>query len=215
GDIVPAVAQGGNVDWENIEPVIEVAAERAIGDEAAQICIGRGDDAHVHADGSRGAEAFELLLLKDAQKFRLQFERGIANFVEKNCALVGKFETADFLADRAGKGAALMTEEFAFEKAGRNCRAINFDKGTLAPRTEVVDGAGDQLFAGAGFAKNQDGGIRRRGEFDLSESALNGRTFADNFFKIQLAANFLFQIELFDGEFVFEGINLLEGQSVL
>jgi hypothetical protein len=45
--------------------------------------VRRGDQAHIHADGSRATKALESLFLQCAQKFRLQVEADVANLVEK------------------------------------------------------------------------------------------------------------------------------------
>src|SRR5260370_35011588 len=77
-----------------------------------------------------------------------------------------------------------------------------------------MNGAGDKLFAGPGFAEDQDSGVARSGELDLSERALDGGTLADDFLKIKFAADFFFEIKFFVRKFIFEGIDFLKGQSV-
>ncbi len=75
------------------------------------------------------------MLLQNPQKFGLQFQRNVADLIEKNGAFVGEFEAANFLADRAGEGAALVAEKFAFQQAAGNGGAIDFDEGAFAART--------------------------------------------------------------------------------
>ncbi len=48
-----------------------------------QISIRGRDQAQVHFDGAVAAEPFELLILKNAQQFGLQFERNFADLVEE------------------------------------------------------------------------------------------------------------------------------------
>ncbi len=62
------------------------------------------------------------------KQLRLQFERDFADLVEEDGAVVGQFEAADALRDGAGEGAALVSEEFAFQQAGGNRRAVEFDE---------------------------------------------------------------------------------------
>ncbi len=104
-----------------------------------------------------------------------------------------------------------MAEKLGFEQAGGNGGAIDFDEGAFAARTEIVNGAGDEFFAGAGFAEDEDGGGCRRDKLDLGESALERGAVSDDLLKIEFAANFFFEIKLFYGELVFEGVNFLEG----
>src|SRR5260370_39924895 len=102
-------------------------------------------------------EPSEFLFLKHAKKFRLKFEGKVADFVEEEGAAVGEFEAANFLTDGAGEGAALVAEELGFEQTARNGGAINFNEGAIAARTEIMDGAGEELLAGGGFAGAEGG----------------------------------------------------------
>ncbi len=77
-----------------------------------------------------------------------------------------------------------------------------------------MNGASDQLFAGSGFSEDQHSSVARGREFDLSQGPSDRGTFADNFLEIKFAADFFFEIELFDREFIFEGIDFPEGQRI-
>ena len=77
-----------------------------------------------------------------------------------------------------------------------------------------MDGARDDFFAGAGFAENQNGAAGGRDEFDLGQRAANRGAVAYDFFEIEGAANFFFEIELFFGELVFQRIDFFEGERV-
>ncbi len=213
-DVFGALAERGDLDGKNIQAVVEVTAEGALGDALRKIHVGGGDDADVHALRAIAAEPLEFLLLKHAKKFRLKFEGKVADFVEEERAAVGEFEAADFLADGAGERSALVAEELGFEKTARNCGAINFDEGATAARTEIMDGAGEELFAGAGFAEEKDGSAGGGSELHLGQGALERGALADDFLKIEFTANFFLEVELFFGELVLQGIDFLEGQSV-
>ena len=152
--------------------------------------------------------------MKDAKKFGLELEGKVADFVEEEGAAVGELEATNFLADGAGESAAFVAEEFGFEKTTGNGGAIDFDEGAIAARAEIVDGAGEEFLAGAGFAEEQDGGAGGGGKFDLGEGALERGTLANDFLKIEFTANFFFEVELFFGELVFQRFDFLEGQRV-
>src|SRR5579883_1573643 len=213
-NVFAAFTERGNQDRKNVKTVIEIAAEFAVSDELSEVGIGGRDDAHIDALGAITAKALELLFLQDAQQLRLEFERKVADLVEKQGAAVREFEAADFLGKGAGEGATFVAEKLGFEEPGRNRGTIDLDEGAFAARTEVVNGAGDDFLTGAGFALNQDRGPRRRSQFDLGESAAEDGAFADDFLEVEFGANLLFEVELFDGEFVFERVDFLEGQSV-
>ena len=77
-----------------------------------------------------------------------------------------------------------------------------------------MDGTGDEFLAGSGFAEDEDSGAGGGGEFDLSEGAAQGSAIADDLLEIEFRANFLLEVQLFDGELVLEGVNFLESQGV-
>src|SRR5207245_10946098 len=89
GDVVRAFPEGGDLNGEEIQAVVAVAAAGALGDEFRKINVGGGDHADVHALGAVAAEAFEFLLMQHAKEFGLQLERDVADFVEKKRAAVG------------------------------------------------------------------------------------------------------------------------------
>ena len=66
---------------------------------------------------------------------------------------VGELEAADPALERAGERALLVAEQLALHQAGRDRRAVDLHERSLAARALVVDGAGDQLLAGAGLAR--------------------------------------------------------------
>jgi hypothetical protein len=214
GDVFAALTQSGNVYGENVETVIEIAAEGALGDKFGEVGIGGGNDPDVDAAGMVAAEALELLFLKNTKKLGLQVERKIGDFIEKKSAVVGKFESADLLGESASEGAALVPEELGFEESAGDGGAIDFDEGSLAARTVIVNSARDELFSGARFTGDKDSGASRSDEFDLRQSALESGTFADDFLEIEFTANFFLEIKLFLGKLVLQGVNLFEGQGV-
>ena len=202
------------MDGEDIQAIEEIAAEFFLRDELGEIGVGGGDDADIDANGAIAAETFEFLFLKHAKQFGLEFQRKIADFVEKECAAVCKFEAADFLRQRSRKGATLVAEELGFEQACGNGGAVDFDERSFAAGTEIVNGARDDFFAGAGFAQDQNSGARGRGKFDLGERPAQDGAFANDFVKAEFSADFFLEIKFFDGELVFQRVNFLERKSI-
>src|SRR5437762_4343759 len=109
-NILRAFAKRRDLNRENVEPVIKVAAEGALADEFGKILVRGGDHADIHALRAVAAEALKFLLLQDAQQFRLEVEWEVADFIEKKRAAVGQFKTADFLIHCAGERALFMAE---------------------------------------------------------------------------------------------------------
>ncbi len=85
----------------------------------------------------------------------------------KSVPWCGQFEAADLARDGAGEGALLVAEELALQQSHGNGGAVDLDEGAPAPRAAIVNGAGDQLLAGAGFALDQHGRIGGRDRLHL------------------------------------------------
>ena len=74
---------------------IQVAAERAFGHVLFQIAIRGGDHAHIDLDRFAAADALERMPFQHAQELGLNRRAHLADFVEHQRALVGRFELAD------------------------------------------------------------------------------------------------------------------------
>jgi hypothetical protein len=99
--------------------------------------------------------------LQDAQDLGLHFRPHVADFVEKQGAAIGGFEQAALGRDGAGEGAARVAEKLRFEQGLGQGRAVDRHEGLGRAGRAMVDGARDQLFAGARLAHHQDGRRRR------------------------------------------------------
>src|ERR1017187_5154174 len=101
GDIFRVVTEGRYRDRENLQPVIEIAAEELITHHLLQIPIGGREQADINQDGAGASEPFELLFLESAQQFGLKLQWNIAHLVEKESAAMGHLKAAGLL----GQGA--------------------------------------------------------------------------------------------------------------
>src|SRR5580698_3882428 len=121
-------------------------------------------------------QTLKLLFLQDAEQLGLQRGWNITYLVQKKCAFVGHFETADLLCNGPSERAFLMAKKLAFQKIQRDGRAIHSHKRPSGPRAEVVNRMRDQLLAGACFPLDQDGRVRWRYALDLFEYCFQSRT---------------------------------------
>src|SRR5437899_10426329 len=81
----------------------------------------------------------------------------IADLIEKNRAMIGRFELANLQLVRAGEGPALVPEQLALEKLPGHGGAVYLhERPTLTGRS-VVDGPGRHAITGPGLASKQDG----------------------------------------------------------
>src|SRR4029077_15767604 len=84
------------------------------------------------------------------------------DIVEEDGAAVGDLELAAPVGDRAGEGAADVAAQLALDQLPGERRAVELDEGGGAAAAERVDGAPDQLLAGAVLAVDQDPAVGRR-----------------------------------------------------
>ena len=107
-------------------------------------------------DGVDGADGVEALLVEGAQDFGLGLQAHVADFVEEERAAVGALEGAALFGGRrlgpAGAGAVAVAEEFGLDEVFGDGGAVELDEDAVAAEGFGVDGAGDEFFAGAGFA---------------------------------------------------------------
>ena len=139
-----------------------------------------GDDPHVDRDRARTSETFDRPLLQDAQQLHLDFERQVADFVEKDGRMVGQLKPANLPRQRAGERALFPAEQLAFDQSGRNRRAVHPDHRARVAGAELVDLRRKQFLARAGLPDEQDRRVGRRHLLDLLEDAPHGGTLSDD-----------------------------------
>src|SRR3954467_12042499 len=104
----------------------------------------------------------EFLVLEHAENFRLRFHAHGADFVEEQRAAIGDLKETLLRGNGAGKGALYVSEERGFEQVRRHRAGVYRDKWTVFTRRVHVDRLRDQLFAGAAFALQKNGGTAGR-----------------------------------------------------
>src|SRR5258706_16398756 len=133
-----------NGNWNTIKPVIKIHSELLLDDQRAQVLIGCCHHAHIDTMRIRAAQPFKLLLLQDPQQLSLQFQRNIADFIQKQGAPVCRFETANPLRHSSSEGALFVAEELAFEESQRNRRAVQLHEWSIASLAVLVNGLRDK-----------------------------------------------------------------------
>src|SRR3984885_5978733 len=128
GNVVFALSQRRYAHGKDIQPIIEVFAETPSLELNREFPIRGRDDSHVDFTRRIVADAFVLPLLKDAQEFRLHFERQVSDLIEKDRAPVGELKSPRPVAHSAGEGPSYVTEELALEHVTGDCAAIHLDE---------------------------------------------------------------------------------------
>ena len=121
-----------NVD--HVDSVVKIFAELAGFYHGFEILVGGRDDTHIHLASFRCSYGKNGSFLQDAQKLYLHGAAHIADFVEKDRALVGGFKYAFLVLNGSSKGAFHVTEEFGVEKVLVKCRAVNGEKNPILDR---------------------------------------------------------------------------------
>ena len=173
---------------EDIQAIVQIGTKLLLSKHLREVTVGGGNEANIHLVRTAASQALELLFLQDTQQLRLQCWRNVAHFVEKQGAVMGHFEAANLLGDRAGKRAFFVAEEFTLEKIERNGRAIQFDEWPSVAWAQVVNRARNQLLASPGFSFDQYCGRGRRYSLDLFKHGFQRGTVTDDLLEPALAS---------------------------
>ena len=158
-DVVLAVAQRRDDEFDDGEPVVEVLAERARLGLGEQVAVGRRDDAHVDLLDPARADGLDLAFLEDAEQLGLDRERQLADLVEDQRAAVGLREEALAGRGRAGERALHVPEQLRVGELGGQGGAVEADERLERARRLRVQELGDELLAGAGLAAHEHGDV--------------------------------------------------------
>ena len=81
--IFTTFTQWRNVDWENMQAMIQVSTELAVPHGLLQVTIGGRNDPHVNRHAFRAAQPFEPAVLKHSQQLRLQLDGELPDLIEE------------------------------------------------------------------------------------------------------------------------------------
>ena len=115
-DVGLPLAQRRHENREDVQPVVQILAERAGRDRLLEVLVGRRDQPHVRLDRLGAAEPLELPLLQHAQQLDLRRQVDVADLVEKQRAAFGQLEPALLARLRAGERALLVAEELGLDQ---------------------------------------------------------------------------------------------------
>ncbi len=127
-DVLAPLAQRRDVNADDVQPVEKVLAELPRGHGLFERLVRGGDNAHVGRDRLVAADPLEGAGLQNPQDFGLGGRGHVADFIQEKRPAMALLEFADALERRAGECAALVAEQFAFEKLLRNRGAVDGQK---------------------------------------------------------------------------------------
>ena len=82
-NVLAPIAQRRNLDRHHAQPIIQILAESAGADLAAELAIRGSNDADIDLDAARPSYPLKGLLLQDAHDLALGFERHVGDLVEE------------------------------------------------------------------------------------------------------------------------------------
>ena len=176
GDVLRALAQRRDHEFEHAEPVIQVLAEGPLLHELPQAAVGGADDPHVHTHRFLGPDGDEGPVLQKFQDLGLRRPGKLVDLVQEDGPPVGELEIA-FLALFVGTGerTAVVAEELAFDERLRDGGAVEADEGLVPARAGVMDGRRKDALARAGVPVDDERGIARRHTFHVGDGLLQAR----------------------------------------
>jgi len=109
-EVIAALTQRWHANGQHVQSEVKIRAQSALLGHRIQFAIGRSNKPATHRSFLRAADAPQCPALENRQQFRLQFQRQLADLIEKQGAIFrGLNETCAFDVG-AGEGAFLMTE---------------------------------------------------------------------------------------------------------
>src|SRR5215472_5498548 len=178
-DLLPPFAQRWNVHGKCVQPVKQVLTEGSALERFLHIDVGGCKHAEIGSDGRTTAKPREPAVLQDVKQLGLQQRTHFADFIQKDRALITKLKPTRLGTDGACKRAALITEEFAFQKVSGNGGAVDFLQRTARARREFVDQTRNYLLPYTALAQKQDRHIHFGQVSDLRAHFLHGRAGGD------------------------------------
>src|SRR5262249_35587142 len=132
--------------------MIQIGAKLAALDEPAQLLLRRGDELHIHLMHRYRAEASHPFLLNGREEFGLQPQRQRLDLIQEQGATRRGLKEPRLGAFGVGESSGNIPKELRFEQRLRDGRTVHGNEWTLSTRAAVMDSAGDETFACAGFS---------------------------------------------------------------
>jgi hypothetical protein len=151
-----ALARQRRAQCQDVEPVVEILAESAVGYGLWQPHVGSRDYADIDVDRLAAADTHDLTFLQEAQQVALQIDGHIADLIEKERAACRVFDLSSGSRASPGERALFIAEQFRGDEVGRNRGTVHCDERAGVPPRVLMDGTGGQFLAGAAFPRDQD-----------------------------------------------------------
>ena len=179
GDILAALPQRRQSDMMRFEAVIEVLAKSLVFLQIIHIAERGHYNPGIGRFGHISSEGIILAFLEQAQQFDLGFDAEVADLVEEERAASRLLDQSLAVALGAGERPLAMTEEGIGKEMIVDAGHVDGDK-LAGAAAQIVQGAGDQLLAGASLAGDEHGQRRGGDGLDVLKDAAHGRAVGDD-----------------------------------
>src|SRR5262249_26071625 len=151
-NVLSSLAQGGEVDRDDIEAIVQVLPEGARFERVAKVLVGRRENPDVHPYRLGPADAGEVASLEGSEELGLQRQGERPDLVKKNGAAVRHFQPALLLGHGSRERASFVAEEFALEQAFLKRRTVDRLEPFVRSAAARDDVAGQDFLARSTFA---------------------------------------------------------------
>ena len=131
---------------DDVDPIEEVFAERALCDHGAQVTIRGCDDANLDPGVTAiGTDFLKLARFEEAEQQSLHPQAHLAHFIEKHGSAAGHLELARLVTVGAGEAPPDVTKQLGFEKRLRNTSAVEGDERSMRRGTPPMNHLGHDI----------------------------------------------------------------------
>ena len=159
-DVLAPRPQRRHLDVHAVQAVVQVQPETPQLHQPGQRPVGGHDDPRVDPARPEPADPLDRQILNRPQQLRLRRRREVRDLVEEQRPLVRVLELST-PPTHAGRRPLLDPEQLRFEQRLDDRRTVDGDERPLVPPTELVNLAGDELFARAALALDEHSEIGR------------------------------------------------------
>jgi len=123
--VVPALPQGGNLDFDDAQTIEKVLAEGAVDHALIEIPVSRGKDPDVDRTGLALADPQNLPFLQHAENLELHRRADIPDLVQEHGSSRGLLKQPDPVLHGSREGAPGVAEEFSFQQTLGKSAAVD------------------------------------------------------------------------------------------
>src|SRR6202453_1145863 len=102
----------------------------------------------------------KLVFLQNAEQLHLRLQAKLPDFIQEDCAAVGKLEAADAPLDRPSEGPFHVPKQLALHQTSRDGAAVHTHQGTAIAGASAVDRARYKFLPRPRFSVNEHRRIR-------------------------------------------------------